>query len=486
MSAPTEAAPPLAPHWQLVIVATLAGLAFRGVSIYFAPQNSYIPDHIANMAWARYAAQHGPWNLYDMPLGWPLMLRAVDLQNSALMNVPVHSPHDYNYPPGSAWVFGLSGLAWQWLDGVELDGRVHPQNAARYQLPPTFRSPLLDTHASRFANALPGVVADFALALAVAWLVRRTQSPHLGPMPAAAAYAVTLVAPPIFLDSAFWTQADSWVMAPLVAVLAACLAGRWAVAGAAYGLAAMLKPQAILLGPVLAFLVLAHLLSPERRFVLPRLMRFLSSTAVVIAILAAPVMLADRDAPGGPWRWLQRSYGETVGDSLYHQTTLSAFNLWWIDWMASGATRETLDAARPLAGVRRDVIGKILLACAVVAAFAIALTRWRRLAGAGLICAFLVTFAAFVLPTRVHERYIYYCLPFAIALAAVDWKRWLGPLLALLLVGAAEMLSFRWLPVPGGALYGTILAGLTLATFATSLILALLPSRSRFRPLDSA
>ena len=58
-------------------------------------------------------------------------------------------------------------------------------------------------------------------------------------------------------------------------------------------------------------------------------------------------------------------------------------------------------------------------------------------------CAYLITLAAFVLPTGVHERYIYYCIPLAIALA-VHNRLWIAPLLALLIVGTAEMLSYKW------------------------------------------
>jgi hypothetical protein len=51
-----------------------------------------------------------------------------------------------------------------------------------------------------------------------------------------------------------------------------------------------------------------------------------------------------------------------------------------------------------------------------------------------------VLLSAFLLPTRVHERYVYYCVPFVTALA-VERRAWQPVLVTISLVGSAEMLS---------------------------------------------
>jgi hypothetical protein len=48
--------------------------------------------------------------------------------------------------------------------------------------------------------------------------------------------------------------------------------------------------------------------------------------------------------------------------------------------------------------------------------------------------------SAFLLPTRVHERYVYYCVPFVTALAVDRWA-WRPVCATLSAVGTAEMLS---------------------------------------------
>jgi hypothetical protein len=51
-----------------------------------------------------------------------------------------------------------------------------------------------------------------------------------------------------------------------------------------------------------------------------------------------------------------------------------------------------------------------------------------------------VLLSAFLLPTRVHERYVYYCIPFVTALA-VERCAWRPVLVVMSAVGTAEMLS---------------------------------------------
>jgi hypothetical protein len=195
----------------------------------------------------------------------------------------------------------------------------------------------------------------------------------------------------------------------------------------------------------------------------------------VILVTAGPFMLTDADEPGGPLRWLQRSYPETIGSNARGGTTFNAFNLWWLHWMAAGATVTERDSTKPMLGTTRQTVGTILLMIAVLAVLALSASRGRFHRHAWVTCAYLTCLAAFALPTGMHERYIYYCLPFLIVLCATDWKRWLIPLAALLTVGTFEMTSFAWVTwtdtgVEGGdRLRGSLLALITLAALAFSL-----------------
>jgi len=234
--------------------------------------------------------------------------------------------------------------------------------------------------------------------------------------------------------------------------------GRLVVAGVLYGAGLLTKPQAILLVPVLVYVFCALRFMPGgswRRAL--GLWKTGAAAVAVVAFVAAPFMISDaHDAasPDGALRWLKRSYLGTIGAERYDRTTLNAFNIWWLDLLARGLPPRDraaqvdffttlLDPQQKLLGISKALLGRLLLAGGILLAGLLCARRWHWTPESWPVCAFLVMLATFVLPTRVHERYIYYCIPFLIALAAHS-ARWVPPLPALLLVGTLEMTSFRW------------------------------------------
>jgi len=435
---------------QILLVGLAVGVLARGIALNLAPGNSYFSDHVANMAWSDYAVEHGPLALYDLQRNYPMLAaRAVaEKDNKAAGLVLVGSPHAYNYPPGSAYLFWIQGLVWRALDGRVLTHTLTgdaARQAVAAGVEPAIRRRLIETQASRFADAFPALVFDLLLAWGVARLIRAVRP---SPIAEAIGAALTFVAPPIILDSSFWTQADAWIAAPLVWTLVLLLRQRLFWAGVVFGLGLMLKPQAILLLPVLAFVFLA------RRFAAGgswphafALLKTLGGAALAVGIIAVPFMARDQDKHGDGTRWFQQSYVGTIGAERYDMTTLNAFNLWGLDAALSAPAqpnpRALLDTQATVLGLSRKTWGRIaLLACVLgVGALCAWRGRWSKLAWVQ--CAFGVTFAAFLLPTGVHERYIYYCIPFAIALTCLR-PLWTPVMLILLLVGSYEMLSFRY------------------------------------------
>ena len=178
---------------------------------------------------------------------------------------------------------------------------------------------------------------------------------------------------------------------------------------------------------------------------------------VVVAFVAAPFMIADAKSEAnadGAFRWFKRSYLSTVGSESYQRTTLSAFNLWWLDMLAQGSPppdragqqtffRKLYSPDETLLGIRKGLLGKLLLGAGVVLAWLLCARKWRWAPQSWPACTFVILLAAFTLPISVHERYIYYCIPFLIALA-VHARKWIAPLVLLLIVGTFEMTSFRW------------------------------------------
>jgi hypothetical protein len=455
-----------------------------------APQTSYLPDHISNMGWSTYAVQHGPWRTYDLPQLQPLVVRVTGRDGRTGVTVKCNA-HACNYPPLSVYLFWFQGLVWHTLDGEVVTLQPPPQMARQLNLTQPVSSRVIDTRASRLADALPGILFDFLLAWGAAALVRALRPDRRSRMLEALAFAITILAPPIFLDSAFWNQADSWITCLLVWCLVFLVRQRFVAAGLIYGVAIMTKPQAILFAPVFVYVFFAlRFMSGGtwRRAV--ELWKTAVVALVVVAFIAAPFMIADAKSeanPEGAFRWFKRSYLGTVGAESYQRTTLNAFNLWWLDALAQGSPPPDRAGQREffgklyspdqtLLGIRKGLLGKLLLGLGVVLAGLLCSRKWRWGPQSWTPCTFLILLAAFTLPISVHERYIYYCIPFLIVLACHE-KKWIAPLVALLLVGTFEMTSYDWaslrnLYTPGNAARGTsgFLAALTVLSLVYSYV----------------
>jgi hypothetical protein len=443
--------------WCVILISLALGIIARIVAILIAPQTSYLPDHISNMGWSTYAVQHGPWHVYDLPANQPVVVRKA-ARDGRIGETIDFNAHACNYPPLSVYLFWLQGLVWHALDHEVVTLQPPPQLARAFDLTGPVSSRVVDTRASRFADALPGIIFDFLLAWGVAMLLRALRPERRSRMLEALAFAITIMAPPLFLDSAFWNQADSWIACLLVWCLVFLMRQRLIAAGLIYGVAIMTKPQAILFIPVFVYVFFA--------------LRFMSGgtwrralglwkTAVVafavVAFAAAPFMVVDAGNAGNPdgaSRWFKRSYLGTVGAESYQRTTLNAFNLWWLDLLAQGSPPsdragqqaffgKLYSPDETLLGLRKGLLGKLLLGAGIVLAWLLCARKWRWAPQSWPACTFVILLAAFVLPISVHERYIYYCIPFLIALAVCE-KKWIPPLIALLLVGTFEMTSFRW------------------------------------------
>lgn len=83
-----------------LILGTLA----RAISLEYAPQYGYLPDHVSFMGWSEYAFQNGPWRLYDLAAGQTLAVRMPEAGGGGTA-VWYPNRHACNYPPLSAYVF---------------------------------------------------------------------------------------------------------------------------------------------------------------------------------------------------------------------------------------------------------------------------------------------------------------------------------------------------------------------------------------------
>ena len=260
---------------------------------------------------------------------------------------------------------------------------------------------------------LPAILADGLLVLATARLAADLGASRRGQCAAAIAIAV---GPMIWLDSAVWGQVDALGTASLLYALSALIRGK-TVRGAIFAaLAAVLKPQFGILIPVVGVLAFVRARSARDpwAFVVAGL-----AGAATIALAALPFGLTLPD--------VLAKIAEAAGG--YPYLSVNAWNPWAL---ISVGGRSVVDASGwasdidplPLIGIPGVAIGSAAIAAAVL----VAMRYVRRDTAIRTVSAVaILAIAFFVLPTRVHERYLFPAIPLTIALAAARpaW-RWIA------------------------------------------------------------
>ncbi len=323
-----------------------------------------------------------------------------------------------DYPPGYMYVLWLIGSVGAWL------------------------RPVVGLLITPGLVKVPGILADAG----VAWLLfsycRRFGSRWLGSWSGEriglVAAVIYMFNPGTIFNSSVWGQVDS--VGALAAVGTLYLLARGWTEAAAVGavLAMLVKFQFGFLLPVVAIVgIKRHLLGrssdpmQERR---ADPVRVLSSLAAGIGSLFLLIL------PFGFSIWSPADPGHSLVDKFLEATdtykglTINGFNLWRNPFTGLGNTlRWGCDVAPPTCGsgegvafmlgstpVTWQLVGTLLFAAAaLIALWQIA----RRDDPAGLLVGALVLAVAFfVLPTRVHERYLFPALALAAPLVARSWR----------------------------------------------------------------
>ena len=194
-----------------------------------------------------------------------------------------------DYPPVGLYELGVAGRVYRWFDPAFADG-----------VPLTI------------ATKLPGLACGIALTALLWWAVRR----HSG-SPAAARWVVLAywANPATILNAEALGYLDPLMMLPAIGMLVLLHEGWPMLAGTAFAIALLTKPQAILLAPILA--LAAWRLGSYRGAAL---------AAVGGASTAAVIVLPFALAGALPNMWL------AFGSFYARRDVLSgnAANLWWI------------------------------------------------------------------------------------------------------------------------------------------------------------
>ncbi|HUA34799.1 MAG TPA: phospholipid carrier-dependent glycosyltransferase [Candidatus Binataceae bacterium] len=290
-------------------------------------------------SWALQIADHGPAQTYQ-------------------------SGYFLDYPPGYLYMLWVCGLV------------AHAVNASGDVLDIIVKSPPL--------------IADFALALAIYIYVKR------GPRAQFAVLAMLMVAlnPALLYDTIVWGQSDSILTLTTILTLIAILAERFELAWAVAALSVLIKPQGLMILPMLALWTML-----ETPF-----MTWVSSAAAFIGaffIGIAPFQI------GHEWNWIIKLYTSTA--AYYHETSVNAFNLMAL----IGGLRS--NDGDTIGGVSYFALGmSLLIPLYAYIAWIVARTRnAERLFYA----AFIAVFGFFMVAPRMHERYVIPAVVLAIPLA---------------------------------------------------------------------
>ncbi|HUR15986.1 MAG TPA: hypothetical protein VMZ33_01760, partial [Candidatus Limnocylindrales bacterium] len=293
---------------------------------------------------------------------------------------------------------------------------------------------------------LPPMLADIAVGIALYWIARRWRAPRLDAhrigLTAAALYVFN---PVTWYDSAIWGQTDAFGALVLVLTVAALVRGNSEGATVLSVLAAVIKPQfGVVLIPLVGIVLLRrHLLkpgtNPRNRILAPPAaarwlakeegpLRLVSSAVLGLIVMLVVITPFSLSIPG-----FVEQMAKTAGG--YQFLSVNGYNPWamigsdgnqGIAWGGAWSWNpDTVPLLGPVPGV---MIGAVLL----IVGFAIGLARvgWRDDRRSILLVGLFLALCFFILPTRVHERYMFPIFGLLPLLAAVD-RRWLWATVAM-------------------------------------------------------
>ena len=205
--------------------------------------------------------------------------------------------------------------------------------------------------------------------------------------------AVVALNPAVCYVTGAWGQIDSILSLGLVLTCMLFLDNRRIAAGALYGLMILLKPQALMFGPLLAA---AYFSGIHADTVWKRLRE---AVLAVIAALAVIFVLSLPFRGGQDWLWLIEKYSSTAGSYAY--ASIEAFNFHAL----IGGNWAPVDKIVFL-GITYKAIGVFSIAVSVFFSVYLFLQSYKKHKGALYLCGAVMLTLIFTFGHFMHERYI--------------------------------------------------------------------------------
>jgi len=218
---------------------------------------------------------------------------------------------------------------------------------------------------------------DLGTALLIYFFVRKQASFKL----ALAAMALYAFNPAVIFNAAVWGQYDAVYTFFLILSLMLALKAKPELSAATLAIALLTKPQAIALAPLIAFLI-------YKKSGLKRMLFSVLAFALTIFLIILPF-----DWNGQPLTSLSQIYFGGFGQ--YSVTSVNAFNIWGLYglWVPDG---------------NFFIVGWALFGAFAVFTLYFLHKRFNTSNEfLAVFAAFMFFFAFFMLPTRIHERYLF-------------------------------------------------------------------------------
>lgn len=261
----------------------------------------------------------------------------------------------------------------------------------------------------------PGIIADI-FNVAIIYTLTRKYVPHVIAMSSASLYAFH---PAIFYESTIWGQMDSVSTLFLLMSVIYLMEKKYASSVFITAVNCLMKPQGILLIPFIGFVLL------YKKAFKQTAIGVASSFALVFA-LTLPITKDITEVL--PWLW--EHY--TAQADLYPFSSIQAFNLWALTGVWKNDTRTIL-------GVTHKLWGLILFIGLYLSAIGYYVIRSKetetenkKKKDINLIpftenltlinASTIILIGFFMLPTRMHERYLFPGLTFLAISAALNFK----------------------------------------------------------------
>ena len=238
---------------------------------------------------------------------------------------------------------------------------------------------------------MPSTFADLATAYLLYRLAKERKLGEKGALLIAGIYAFT---PSLMFVSGAWGQIDSVLALLIVLVILLLQKNKRILAGAIYGLAILMKPQALMFGPILAVAFILDIIDDKEQWK----KRLLETVLAVVAAIAVLFVLSWPFKGTQDWTWLINKYADTA--SSYHYVSIEAFNfgsLFGWNWK----TADTL-----IAGIPYYQFGMGMIILSVLFASTLYFFGRKRNHGALYLAAGLAVLLIFTFGHYMHERYM--------------------------------------------------------------------------------